>query len=226
MAELLLAFSAGNAAILTNVCMLPLYPGLIAFLAGNVNNERSRQATGWLGIFVLAGILSMMLVIGLGLYLLNQSFGNLLSVLLPVIYGVVIVLGILMLAGLNPFARLQMAQAPILHNPFLTAYGYGLMLAPMTLPCTGPIILSAFIIGANAGNSALLDGIAYFIAFGLGFGWPLLILPLFAIPIQRRFVGWLTQNHLLLTRISGLLLIGVGMYGIYVDLLPVWFPTA
>jgi cytochrome c biogenesis protein CcdA len=28
------AFLLGNAAILSNVCVLPLYPGLIAFLAG------------------------------------------------------------------------------------------------------------------------------------------------------------------------------------------------
>jgi len=34
MNELIGGFLAGNAAILTNACLLPLYPGLIAFLAG------------------------------------------------------------------------------------------------------------------------------------------------------------------------------------------------
>jgi hypothetical protein len=32
------ALLLGNAAILGNVYMLPLYPGLIAFLAGNIDN--------------------------------------------------------------------------------------------------------------------------------------------------------------------------------------------
>ena len=63
MNELLQAFVLGNSAILTNVCMLPLYPGLIAFLAGNAGNERTQKATKWLGFLVLAGVLTMMLAV-------------------------------------------------------------------------------------------------------------------------------------------------------------------
>ena len=62
MNEWLQAFLIGNSAILTNVCILPLYPGLIAFLAGNAGN--TKMAIGWLGVLVLAGILSLMLGIG------------------------------------------------------------------------------------------------------------------------------------------------------------------
>lgn len=215
------AFILGNAAILTNVCMLPLYPGLIAFLAGSAGGERSRRATGWLGALVLAGIVSTMIMIGFVLYVLGQSFGGLLTVLLPVIYALVIALGALMLTGRNPFARLQTAQAPMLRNPYLTAYLYGVLFAPMTLPCTGPVILGAFLTGAGD-TGALLDGIAYFVVFGLGFGWPLLLLPLLALPVQRRFVGWLGRNHLLMTRVSGVLLVGVGIFGILTELLPQW----
>jgi cytochrome c-type biogenesis protein len=219
MDELLRAFSLGNAAILTNACMLPLYPGLIAFLAGNANNDRARRSTGWLGALVLAGILSMMTLIGLALYLLQQSFGSLLSVLLPIIYGLVIVFGVLMLIGRNPFARLTTAQTPILRNPYVTAYVYGLMFGPTTLPCTGPIVLSAFALGAgNTGE--LINGLLFFLAFGLGFGWPLVILPLFALPLQRRLIGWLTRHHLLLNRASGILLIAIGLFGIMTELLP------
>ena len=76
MSQLIEAFVLGNSAILTNVCILPLYPGLIAFLAGNSQNERAQAATRWLGLLVLAGVLSMMLLIGLILYLLQQSFGS------------------------------------------------------------------------------------------------------------------------------------------------------
>ena len=64
MNELLQAFLLGNAAILTNVCILPLYPGLIAFLAGSAQGERGRKAMPWLGLLVLGGVLSLMLVAG------------------------------------------------------------------------------------------------------------------------------------------------------------------
>ena len=44
--QFLEAFALGNAAILTNVCVLPLYPGLIAFLAGTSSEGRAGQGSG------------------------------------------------------------------------------------------------------------------------------------------------------------------------------------
>lgn len=219
MSELWGGFLLGNASILTNVCLLPLYPGLIAFLAGNAENDRVKIATGWLGLMVLAGVLSMMVLVGFLLSLLQSSFGAVLPWLLPIIYVLVILLGLLMLFGFNPFNRLSSLQAPVFKNPFASAYAYGLLLGPMTLPCTGPIILSAFLLGAgNTGE--LLNGLAYFLAFGLGFGWPLVVLPLFALPLQRRATGWLTQNYKYLTQASGLLLVGIGVFGVVTEILP------
>jgi cytochrome c-type biogenesis protein len=223
MAELLRAFSLGNAAILTNACMLPLYPGLIAFLAGRHTDDSSRRATGWLGLLVLAGILTMMTLVGLVLYLFNQSFGNALELLLPISYGVVILFGVLMLLDRSPFARLSMLQSPRLRSPYLTAYVYGLLFGPMTLPCTGPVILSAFALGA--GNaSELAQGLLFFVAFGLGFGWPLAVLPFFALAFQRRLVQSVSRHHLILVRGSGVLLIGIGVFGILTELLPHYLP--
>ena len=145
MNELLQAFILGNTAILTNVCILPLYPGLIAFLAGTAESKRTGRATYFLGFFVLAGVLSLMIFIGWLLYTFQQSFGDILPYLLPVIYVIVILMGLLMLTGRNPFARLGTIQAPVLRNPYAAAFAYGLLLGPMTLPCTGPLIVSAFL---------------------------------------------------------------------------------
>ncbi len=219
MSELIEAFILGNSAILTNVCILPLYPGLIAFLAGNAGNEQAQRATQWLGLLVLAGVLTLMTLVGGLLYLFQQSFGAILPVLLPIIYGVVIVLGVLMLLGRNPFASLTTAQAPVLRNPYVSAYVYGLLLGPMTLPCAGPLVVSAFLLGAGS-VAALADSLAYFFAFGLGFGWPLVLLPFIALPLQKQFTRWMTQRYDLLTRISGVLLVAIGLFGIWVDLLP------
>ena len=217
MNEWLQAFLIGNSAILTNVCILPLYPGLIAFLAGNAGN--TKMAIGWLGVLVLAGILSLMLGIGALLFALQQTFSAILPLLLPIIYGVVILLGVLMLAGYNPFKRLSSSQAPLLRNPYAAAYLYGLLIGPMTLPCAGPLVISAFLIGSGS-FSRLADGLLYFLFFGLGFGWPLLLLPLIAQPMQRRFTRWMTSNSGALTRFSGGLLIAIGIWGIINDLLP------
>ena len=222
--ELLQAFVLGNGAILTNVCMLPLYPGTIAFLSSSISDRNARPVGFLLGFAVLGGILSMMVVIGAILYAIGQSFAGVLPLILPVIYGLVIVLGVSMAMGFNPFARMLTPQAPTLNNPFGTAYLYGLMFGPMTLPCTGPIITAAFVLSVDStgtlSGSALLSRLLYFLFFGLGFGWPLLLLPMLARSAQRRFLGWTTKNHELLVRGSGALLVVIGIFGIWTELLP------
>lgn len=219
MARFLEAFLLGNGAILSNVCLLPLYPGLIAFLVGNAENERAKRGAAWLGLIVLTGVVTMMMAAGLILFLLQRSFASILPWLLPIIYGAVILLGVFMLSGLNPFTRLATVQAPLLKSPYLSAYLYGLLLGPMTLPCTGPIIVGAFLLGAGS-LVKLADGLLYFLFFALGFGWPLVLLPLVALPVQRRATQWLSEHHRALNRITGLLLIGIGLFGTWTELVP------
>ncbi|MEN9937355.1 MAG: hypothetical protein RLZZ387_3934 [Chloroflexota bacterium] len=218
MSEYLEAFVLGNAAILGNVCVLPLYPGLIAFLAGRGGEGEGRGA-GWLGAVVLAGVLSLMLVVGLVLFALRQSVAGILPLLLPLVYGVVLVLGVLLLLGRNPFKRLTSARAPVLRNPYATAYLYGVLLGPMTLPCTGPLIISAFVLGAGDA-AALGDGLLYFLLFGLGFGWPLVALSLVAATTGRRLTRWFAQREPVIQRLSGVLLLGIALLGLWVDVLP------
>ncbi|MEZ4716656.1 MAG: hypothetical protein R2851_11300 [Caldilineaceae bacterium] len=152
MNDLIQAFVLGNAAILTNVCMLPLYPGLIAYMAGTTSEQQTRILP-WLGAIVLAGVLSMMLLIGWLLFVLQASFGAVLPWLLPAIYVIVIGFGVLMLTGRNPFAPHRQPGAAAA-KPVPEAYAYGLLLGPMTLPCTGPLIVSAFLIGAGSAASS------------------------------------------------------------------------
>lgn len=214
------AFLLGNAAILGNVCMLPLYPGLFVILADRSERGSSPRLLRWLGVLVLAGVLTAMIAIGALLYLVGTSFADVLPYSLPVLYGVVFLFGVAMLFDRNPLARLATSEVPILANPVAGAYVYGLALGPLTLPCTGPLIISAFVIGSVRGGGALFDGLAYFVFFGLGFGWPLALLPLVAAPLQRRLTGMLTRHHRLVTAVSGLLLVGVAVLGWYNDIRP------
>ncbi len=223
MDELFQGFLLGSAAIVTNACLLPLYPGLIAFLSGDAtsgdSSKRGFSRTAILGVLVLAGVLTMMIAIGAGLFFLSASFGDILPILLPLIYAIVIIFGLMMLSGRNIFAKMQTFQAPVVSNRYVTAYLYGLLFGPMTLPCTGPIITTAFFLGTTEGGS-LIGELLYFTAFGIGFGWPLLVLPLVAYPLQRLVVGWLAKNHDVLERASGILLIAVGIFGILTELIP------
>ena len=75
-------------------------------------------------------------------------------------------------------------------------------------------------IGGASGTGALLDSVAYFIAFGLGFGWPLVLLPIIAAPLQRRMTRFLTSNHKAISVVSGVLLIAVAAIGLWNDVVP------
>lgn len=220
MDEYLQAFALGNAAILGNVCMLPLYPGLLVMLAGRAEAGAPARSTRWAGAVVLAGILTVMVAVGFLLQQLNRSAADVLPWVLPALYGLVAVLGVAMLLDRNPFARLATTEAPVLRSPMASAYLYGVALGPMTLPCTGPLIVSAFVIGGVGGTGALADSLAYFLFFGLGFGWPLVALPLLAAPAQQRITRFLARHHRVVTVASGVLLLVVATIGVWNDVVP------
>jgi cytochrome c-type biogenesis protein len=220
MGQYLEAFALGNAAILGNVCMLPLYPGLFVLLADRVESGGSSRSIRWMGVLVLAGVLTAMVGLGALLHLLSRSFSDVLGVMLPVLYGLVAVFGVLMLLDRNPLVRLRTAQVPILSGPASSAFVYGLAMGPLTLPCTGPLIISAFVVGGVAGSGELVDGLVYFLFFGLGFGWPLVLLPLLAAPAQQRMTRFLTRNHRAITIVSGILLLAVAAAGWWFDIRP------
>lgn len=195
---------------MTNPCILPLYPGFIAYLAGNQSGLQNRQSMRWLGVTALAGVLTSMAVVGLAITLLQVAIGKVLALLLPLLYGLLIVLGILMFFKINPFERLPMLRSPRMQSPLLTSFVYGLLYGPMTLPCSGALILGVFAYSTTSIGS-LIDAISYVIAFGLGFGLPLLILPLLADSTRKVVLQTMLKHHNLLTRGAGILLIIIGL---------------
>ena len=220
MSEYVEAFTLGNAAILSNVCLLPLYPGLVVMLSARLANPRSSRSTMWLGLAVLAGIVTFMVALGFVLYQASRAVADILDWLLPLMYGTVFVLGVLTILGLSPFTRLVRTEAPVLRSPTATAFLYGVFLAPMTLPCTGPIVVSAFVIGSVSGSEALADSLTYFVFYALGFGWPLVVLPVLAAPAQRQITRFLTDHHRVIEVLSGVLLIAIAIYGYWTEVRP------
>ena len=105
----------------------------------------------------------------------------------------VIGLGVLMLAGRNPFERLPGARVPIMANPYGQAYLYGVMLGPLVLPCAGGFALA--LIAYSIGIGETLPRVATFIAYGLGLGLPLVLLSLLAGIRRQQLVRAVTRHH-------------------------------
>jgi cytochrome c-type biogenesis protein len=191
----------------TSPCILPLYPGFLAYLSGQ--SEMGRQKY-FLGLFVLAGVLTMMLALGGLITLLAVPVGSILVYILPLADLLILFLGILLLLNHNPFKTLPQIQLPALRHPFINAYGYGLLYGPIALPCSGPMVVSIFALSFTAGEA--FSQLWVFLWFGLGLGVPLLILSLLSGVLQRQLTTLFARHSRIVNFIGGLLLVGVAIY--------------
>lgn len=196
-------------------CIIPLYPGYLAYLSGaSLGNQRKGKY--FLGFFVLAGVLTMMLALGLLIALLSISVGRALSIIIPIADLFLITLGVLLLLDKNPFKALPQVKVPVLQNPYFNAFIYGLLYGPIALPCSGPLVVGIFAISLTSVEA--FSRLNVFLWFGLGFGLPLLLLSLISGVLQRSITRWLAIHSRLINIIGGILLIGIGIYDFMVNL--------
>jgi cytochrome c-type biogenesis protein len=194
----------------TNPCVLPLYPGFLAYISGGQEKLENSKGRYFLGFFVLAGVLTMMLALGALIASLAVSIGRVLSIVIPIADLLILTLGILMLANINPFKQLPQINVPFLKHPFANAYVYGLLYGPITLPCSGPLLLGIFVYSFTAAE--VFSKLSVFFWFGIGFGLPLLLLSLISGASQRWITRQFAMRARLVNTIGGLLLVGVAIF--------------
>jgi cytochrome c-type biogenesis protein len=209
MGELLAVFGAGLASA-ASPCLLPLYPGFLAYLSANAGSLAGRRASGFLGLLVLAGLLTTMILIGSVLFAVAIPVGQVASLLVPIVDAVLITLGVLLILGRNPFNRLPGMRVPLVRNPYGQAYVYGIMLGPIALPCAGPFLAALLALSAGFGDAAARLGT--FVVFGLGFGLPLVVLSLLAGARQRQIVRFVLDRHRAIELVSGVVLVAVAIW--------------
>jgi len=214
MEEILTSLSLGLLAT-TSPCVLPLYPGFLAYLSGGQEGLQGKPGRYLLGFFVLFGVLTMMLALGGIIALLSVSVGQALAYVIPIADLIILLFGLLLIFNINPFKKLPQVKVPLLSHPFANAYVYGLLYGPIALPCSGPLVVSIFALSLTLADA--LGKLAVFFWFGMGFGIPLLVLSFLSGATQR----WITRQFALRARLinvlSGLLLLGVGGYDLTVN---------
>jgi len=200
----------------TSPCVFPLYPGYLAYLSasGEKSGDKKRQQY-FLGFFVLLGVLVMMLAIGAVIALLSISISRALAFVVPLADAILIVLGILLILDRNPFKRLPQIKIPVVSHPFANAFLYGLLYGPIALPCSGPLVVSIFAISLQ--SSAFISRLATFLWFGLGFGLPLFVLSFMGGALQKPITRFFARYSRWVNLFSGLLILGLGVYDLWVN---------
>ena len=111
----------------------------------------------------------------------------------------------MLIVGRNPFLSITTVQMPLVRAPLAQAFGYGLLFGPVALPCAGPFIVA--LLAISVGIEETSARVAEFVAFGLGFGAPLIVVSLLSATRARSLTSSLARHHLAIGRLAGALLI-------------------
>ena len=201
---LLTTFALGVAAA-ASPCLLPLYPGFLAYLAGNRGASAGGRSAVLLGFVVAAGVLTAVTATGLVVSALALPLSGILAFLVPATTVVLVVLGLVMLAGRNPFARIASVQVPVIRHPAGQAYVYGLLMGPVAIPCAGPFLIALLAISVGIVDAGARLG--SFLVFGLGFCLPLILLAALGAARGQAVARGIARHHGAVLRVAGAMLI-------------------
>ena len=108
------------------VCVLPLYPGFIAFLSKRLSQMNRRGGSIILGLIVTAGVITFMAIIGVVFStFLRVSLTKVISIVSPIAFGVLAVISILLIFHIDMGRLFRSVRVPQTKNPVPGAFLFG-----------------------------------------------------------------------------------------------------
>ena len=201
------AFSAGVLS-LFSPCSYALLPGYISYYLGGKFGV-VRALTG--GLACTLGLITVFAAIG-GL---ASSLGELVPQIIPLLdvaAGIILIaMGLGSLLDLKvPFISLNIG--PSKRKGFLGLYTYGIVYGLAGVGCSAPIFISVLFYSMSKG---LAQGILSFVAYALGMGAPLIVTTILLSQAKDYMIQRINMATEKLRRVSGAILVAVGLYLIY-----------
>lgn len=207
---LFLSFLAGIYTPLGAVCVIPLYPGYLAYLVSQAENGQQRRPL-ILGFLVTAGVIGSMLLFGLlTIIVFNQSISAAIAITTPIVYTLLALLGISMILGLDPGRLFPGIRTPTVESAAGSALLYGGFFGLVALPCNPAGLIMIFSLQATIPEAAL--SIIHFIVFGFGMALPLLILSVLSEKKVSRILAILIRYQSVIKRGAGIVILAIALY--------------
>jgi cytochrome c-type biogenesis protein len=201
------SFALGLATPLTAVCVIPLYPGFLAYLA----TQSEAISVARLALLVGAGVLTFMT--GLGLVfttLLETSLTSVIGIASPIAFTALALLSLVLLADIPVSQYLPTTEPPQSSSPSLSALAYGAFFGAIVIPCN-PGFVGLFFARSLLFTSPV-SSLANFGAFGSGIAAPLVALGIVSEPWRDRVLAVITAHKSAVNRLTGAVMLAISLY--------------
>jgi len=192
--DLLTSFFLGLLTPLTAVCVIPLYPGFIAYLANIFNKDYGRREYALFGVIVALGVITFMLLLGfLFTTLLQISLTNIIEVISPIAFFILGIISILLIFNFDFSSILpNFDLSSKSKSPFGKAFIYGFFFGAIIIPCNPGFISILF--ARSLLISDFLNSMLNFLLFGFGIGFPLIAFSLLSSNYNKQIISFIIRN--------------------------------
>ena len=219
--SIVLAFSAGLLSFLSP-CVLPLVPAYVSYLTGTAINDLSRGRaklyTLYKAIGFTLGFSIIFIVMGLSITTLGKYFDKYQDYI-RIFGGLLVIVFGLHLSGLvkiKYFYYEKRLTEPGKLGSGTSSILLGMAFATGWTPCIGPILASILIYAGSM--STIYKGVLLLIAYSIGLALPFIFTAL-AIESFSKYFRRISRYMPLISAISGILVVGVGVIILFDKLL-------
>jgi cytochrome c-type biogenesis protein len=203
-----ISFLAGLFAPLGAVCVLPLYPGFLAYLANQTAGRKdAKKIIVLLGVLVTLGVIASMLLIGfIFTYLLKVSLTSVIGIISPIAFIILGLVSLLLIFNFDFSKIFPKFEGVKFKNPYVNSFIFGLFFGLIILPCNPASLAVLFAINTTAAS------LVNFLVFGIGMGMPLLVFAILSRTYSKQIIGNLIKYKRGINLFAGLIMLGISIY--------------
>ena len=209
--EYLLIFMEGIASFISP-CLLPMIPIYVAYFTGEKEKNLKNSIMNSLGFVVGFTIVFLILSIfasQLGGFISeNMKYFKIVFGILIILFG----LNYMEILKINFLNKTQEMRVDTRNLNFLKSLLFGLVFSISWTPCVGAFLSSALLLIAK--NQDLVKGIVLILIYSIGLGIPFIISTILIEKLKGVF-NFIKKNYSIIRKISGVLLIVMGLYTIF-----------
>jgi len=206
------AFVLGLLTPITAVCVLPLYPGFLAYLSNQFSITGKKKVPIFtFGLLVASGVILFMLLLGLVFTtFLQMSLTTVIGVVSPIAFGILALISLILIFDIDIGRFAPKVNVPLTKNPLASAFVYGFFFGAIVVPCNPAFIAALF--AKSALITSAVANILSFLSFGIGLAFPLLVFSAISTNWSQSVIGFLTRNKRAINLIAGLIMLGISLY--------------